>query len=103
DLPQDAEDYVHRIGRTARAGAEGDAISFGCEEYVMSLPDIEQFIGRKIPTETLTPDMLAKVTPPGSHQPSQHSEEGDHSKRQHRSRRQSRRASGGGNRSRHRR
>ena len=33
DLPNDAEDYVHRIGRTARAGAEGDAISFGCEEY----------------------------------------------------------------------
>ena len=49
DLPQDPEDYVHRIGRTARAGAEGDAISFGCEEYVMSLPDIEAYIGRKIP------------------------------------------------------
>jgi len=36
DLPQDPEDYVHRIGRTARAGAEGTAISFGCETYVMS-------------------------------------------------------------------
>jgi len=36
DLPQDPEDYVHRIGRTARAGAEGDAISFGCEDYVVS-------------------------------------------------------------------
>ena len=36
DLPQDAPDYVHRIGRTARAGAEGDAISFGCEEYAVS-------------------------------------------------------------------
>ena len=41
DLPNDAEDYVHRIGRTARAGAEGDAISFGCDEYAVSLPDIE--------------------------------------------------------------
>ena len=41
DLPQDAADYVHRIGRTARAGAEGDAISFGCEEYAVSLPEIE--------------------------------------------------------------
>lgn len=49
DLPQDAEDYVHRVGRTARAGATGDAISFGCEDYVTSLPDIEAFIGHKIP------------------------------------------------------
>ena len=48
DLPQDPEDYVHRIGRTARAGAEGDAISLGCEDYVQSLPDIEDYIGRKI-------------------------------------------------------
>jgi ATP-dependent RNA helicase RhlB len=49
DLPQDAEDYVHRIGRTARAGASGDAISFGCENYAISLPEIESFIGHKIP------------------------------------------------------
>jgi len=37
DLPQDSEDYIHRIGRTARAGASGDAISFACEEYAFSL------------------------------------------------------------------
>ncbi len=49
DLPQDREDYVHRIGRTARAGASGDAISFGCETYAISLPDIEEFIGHSIP------------------------------------------------------
>ena len=49
DLPQDPEDYVHRIGRTARAGAEGDAISLGCEDFVQSLPDIEDYIGRKHP------------------------------------------------------
>ena len=49
DLPQDAEDYVHRIGRTARAGAEGDAISFACEDFVQSLPDIEAYIGRSLP------------------------------------------------------
>src|SRR5690606_18350460 len=48
DLPFDAEDYVHRIGRTARLGAEGDAISFACDEYAMSLPDIEAFIDQKI-------------------------------------------------------
>ncbi len=53
DLPQDAEDYVHRIGRTARAGASGDAISFGCEEYVVTLPDIEAYIGRRIPVEAV--------------------------------------------------
>jgi ATP-dependent RNA helicase RhlB len=49
DLPQDAEDYVHRIGRTARLGAEGDAISFACDLYAMSLPDIETYIGQSIP------------------------------------------------------
>ncbi len=51
DLPQDAEDYVHRIGRTARAGASGKAISFADEEYVLSLEAIEEFIGLKIPVE----------------------------------------------------
>ncbi len=50
DLPQDAEDYVHRIGRTARAGALGKAISFADEELVYHLPDIEEYIGRKIPS-----------------------------------------------------
>jgi len=62
DLPQDPEDYVHRIGRTARAGAAGDAISFGCEDYVQSLPDVESFIGRKLPVEPVTPDLLAEIT-----------------------------------------
>src|SRR3546814_8000591 len=51
DLPFDAEDYVHRIGRTARLGAEGDAISFACEIYAQGLPDIEAFIEQKIPVE----------------------------------------------------
>lgn len=50
DLPQDAEDYVHRIGRTARAGALGKAISFADEDLVFHLPEIEEFIGRKIPS-----------------------------------------------------
>ncbi|HWT15656.1 MAG TPA: DEAD/DEAH box helicase, partial [Patescibacteria group bacterium] len=62
DLPHDAEDYVHRIGRTARLGAEGDAISFACEDYAVSLPDIEKFIEQKIPFEPITPDML--TSPP---------------------------------------
>ena len=63
DLPEDAEDYVHRIGRTARAGAAGDAISFVCETYAFCLPDIERFIGAKIPVEPVTAAMLARVDP----------------------------------------
>jgi ATP-dependent RNA helicase RhlB len=65
DLPQDPEDYVHRIGRTARAGAEGDAISFGCEQYVMSLPDIEAYISRKIPVASVVPELLPEIAPIG--------------------------------------
>ncbi len=64
DLPQDAEDYVHRVGRTARAGASGDAVSFACESYVYSLMDIEAFIGAKIPTAPITEGLLAKPKPP---------------------------------------
>jgi len=64
DLPQDAEDYVHRIGRTARAGARGDAISFACDEYVFSLPEIEEYIGHKIPVSRLDPALLVKPKPP---------------------------------------
>ncbi len=64
DLPQDAEDYVHRIGRTARLGAEGDAITFACERFVYSLPEIEAYIGHSIPVEQVTDDMLAKPKPP---------------------------------------
>ena len=59
DLPQDPPDYVHRIGRTARAGAEGDAISFACEEYAVSLPDIETYVGHKIPFSPIAPELLA--------------------------------------------
>ncbi len=51
DLPQDREDYVHRIGRTARAGALGRAISFADEETVYVLNDIEDYLGFRIPSE----------------------------------------------------
>ncbi len=51
DLPMDPEDYVHRIGRTARAGHSGRAISLACENYVQSLSSIEKLIGMKIPVE----------------------------------------------------
>ena len=58
DLPFDAEDYVHRIGRTARLGADGDAISFACERYAMSLPDIEAFIEQKLPVAAVERELL---------------------------------------------
>ncbi len=61
DLPFDAEDYVHRIGRTARLGAEGDAISFACERYAMSLPDIEAYIEQKLPVAAVEPDLLVAL------------------------------------------
>ncbi|MBB5881815.1 ATP-dependent RNA helicase RhlB [Xanthomonas arboricola] len=61
DLPFDAEDYVHRIGRTARLGEEGDAISFACERYAMSLPDIEAYIEQKIPVEPVTAELLTPL------------------------------------------
>jgi ATP-dependent RNA helicase RhlB len=64
DLPQSGEDYVHRIGRTARAGASGDAISFACEDYAFSMPEIEAYIGHKIPVARITPELLAKPLPP---------------------------------------
>ncbi len=64
DLPQDAEDYVHRIGRTARAGASGDAISFGCETYSIGLPDIEDYIGHKIPLANYAQEDLPEIVKP---------------------------------------
>ncbi len=64
DLPQDAPDYVHRIGRTARAGASGDAISFACETYAFSLPEIEDYIGHRIPVGTVDASLLEGVKIP---------------------------------------
>jgi ATP-dependent RNA helicase RhlB len=69
DLPQDCADYVHRIGRTARAGAEGDAISFGCEDYAQCLPDIEKYIGHTIPRGAIAPELMAKDVHFPKHKP----------------------------------
>ncbi len=52
ELPQEAASYVHRIGRTARIGKNGQAISFACERYVYSLEEIEQYLGQPIPVVT---------------------------------------------------
>ena len=61
DLPTNVEDYVHRIGRTARLGERGEAISLACEEYVYSLPDIEDYIGEKLTVAKITDDLLPTV------------------------------------------
>ncbi|MCP5108842.1 MAG: DEAD/DEAH box helicase [bacterium] len=49
DLPGDCENYVHRIGRTARAGKSGKAVSLACEDYIYNLDAIETYLGMKIP------------------------------------------------------
>ncbi|MFL6578863.1 MAG: DEAD/DEAH box helicase [Povalibacter sp.] len=95
DLPQDPEDYVHRIGRTARAGAEGDAISFGCEEYVMSLPDIEAYIDRKIPVAAVPAEMLPEITLPEHRPRHMHRSSGGHNAQHGRGGRPPGRNSGG--------
>jgi ATP-dependent RNA helicase RhlB len=64
DLPQDAEDYVHRVGRTARVGAKGDAVSFSCERFCYSLTEIEAFIGQSIPAEVASAELMAEPEPP---------------------------------------
>lgn len=64
DLPQQAEDYVHRIGRTARAGTQGVAVSFACENYSFSLPEIQEYIGQSIPLEMISDQLLITPKPP---------------------------------------
>ncbi|OYD23405.1 ATP-dependent RNA helicase RhlB [Oceanimonas baumannii] len=65
DLPDDAEDYVHRIGRTGRAGASGCSISFACEEYVFNLPAVETYIEHEIPVSKYDREaLLDDVAPP---------------------------------------
>jgi ATP-dependent RNA helicase RhlB len=51
DVPQDPEDYVHRIGRTARAGKRGKAFTLACDQYVYTLPAIEELLGSKVPSQ----------------------------------------------------
>jgi ATP-dependent RNA helicase RhlB len=51
DVPQDPEDYVHRIGRTARAGKLGKAFTLACDQYVYTLPAIEELLGSKVPAQ----------------------------------------------------
>jgi ATP-dependent RNA helicase RhlB len=60
DLPEDPEDYVHRIGRTARVGKEGKAIAIACDRFVHSLEAIEELIGMKIPVIWPDDDLIVR-------------------------------------------
>jgi len=67
-LPYESEDYVHRIGRTGRAGASGTSISFACEEGSFYIPEIEAYIGAKLPCTTPDPELL-REPPKGTVKP----------------------------------
>ena len=67
DLPQDAEDYVHRIGRTARAGKKGTAITLCCEDFAQHLERVEVYLKKKIPVAWADEDLYLEEkagTPP---------------------------------------
>jgi ATP-dependent RNA helicase RhlB len=92
DLPQDAEDYVHRIGRTARAGAVGKAISLADEASALLLEPIEQYIGQKIRVEWADDELFLSEIKPTSEERRRYAEE----KRQRMAARGPRRDGGGG-------
>jgi ATP-dependent RNA helicase RhlB len=96
DLPQDAADYVHRIGRTARLGATGDAISFACEDYAFHLPEIEEYIEMQLPVEQHDPDDLPELERPAPRKPGGKKKGGRRGGGRGRGGRGGRRAAGGG-------
>jgi ATP-dependent RNA helicase RhlB len=69
DLPQDPEDYIHRVGRTARVGAEGKAISLACENFVYSLQAIEKLLSAGIPVKHADNSLFLPVHPRPRPQP----------------------------------
>jgi ATP-dependent RNA helicase RhlB len=75
DLPQDAEDYVHRIGRTARAGAGGKAIALVDEASALNLEPIEKFIGQKIPVAWAEDDLYLSEIRPSAEERRRYAEE----------------------------
>ena len=70
-LPEEPEDYVHRIGRTGRAGNKGASISFACEDDAFRLPAIEALLKRKITNEVPPEELLAELPEPQSPLPEQ--------------------------------
>lgn len=64
NLPQDAEDYVHRIGRTGRAGQSGTSISFACEIDSHNIPAIEELLGKELVCEYPDESLLTELPAP---------------------------------------
>jgi ATP-dependent RNA helicase RhlB len=73
DLPYEPDSFVHRIGRTGRAGATGTAVSFACEDESFIIPEIETFIGHPIKCQLPEEDLLSELPPPVSRIPRPHS------------------------------
>ena len=90
-LPYEPEDYVHRIGRTGRAGAEGVSISFACEEGAFVLPEIEAYIERSLECEVPPEELLAALPAP---QEKREAEQGGSGRRRRRRTGSSRRSGG---------
>lgn len=81
DLPEDSENYVHRIGRTARAGKSGKAISMACERYVYGLDAIETTTKIKIPVERTTNELFVEDKSANIEMPNKNRKERHHDKR----------------------
>lgn len=64
NLPEDAEDYVHRIGRTGRAGQSGISISFACEDDSFNIPNIEEYLGEKLNCTLPEEELLTPLPEP---------------------------------------
>jgi ATP-dependent RNA helicase RhlB len=93
DLPQDAENYVHRIGRTARAGKTGRALSLACEHYVFHLEPLEKMLGYKIPVvwpgddwfvDDISKPLASRRKPPAKKTPQRRTRGGTGKRRDHR-------------------
>lgn len=69
NLPQDPEDYVHRIGRTGRAGESGISVSFACEEDSFYIPDIQDYLGEELNCVQPEAELLKAVPKPASKKP----------------------------------
>ncbi|GHU42298.1 ATP-dependent RNA helicase RhlB [Spirochaetia bacterium] len=81
DIPRETENYVHRIGRTARAGKSGRAITFASEQDIYELAGIERYIGKKIPSKVASEEMFAEDIAPEAARPKDRGQRAPHEPR----------------------